>query len=191
MASTIMIGGYSFTADQAYAMRRTARKIDSDEEDLSQWEKKNMASIAKHCEGSFDCIDTAFWAFPLIKEFPFGKEIIKQGINRDITIPDIIESRSFKVRFSMDIETTNGVQLLPKLRELDLSGTKVYDLDNLEKLKHLERLDLSRTRVSNTTVLIALQNIPSLRWLNLTGVNISLSDVLKFKKDFPKCKIRF
>ena len=66
-----------------------------------------------------------------------------------------------------------GIERLPNLKELDLTGTKIQDdvYSVVAKSQSIERLTLSRTEIKGNGI-IALQSLRSLRYLTLTGCKI-------------------
>lgn len=191
MSGPISIGKYSFSTDTALSLKMSAAKIDNDVVRFSRWEAKVLEETVNECEGSATCAGIVIATLSAIKEFPFGKEILEQATRGNLSITDLSQISSFKVRYHKEVESTSGVSMLTQLRELDLSGTKISNLDGLERLEHLQKLDLSRTQVMHISLLLLLQKMPTIKWLNLTGTDMHLSQVQSLRKDFPKCKIIF
>jgi hypothetical protein len=67
--------------------------------------------------------------------------------------------------------------LKPPLQTLNLSGTRVSDLEPLKVLTALQELDLSFTQVSS---LEPLRGLAALRWLNLTSTRVLNLEPLRF-----------
>jgi len=79
---------------------------------------------------------------------------------------------------------------LPKLAELSLAGSKVYDLFAAEvgTLTKLERLSLSGCTFSDAG-LKQLAGLSNLTQLDLTGTQVTVDGVAALQKALPKCKI--
>jgi Leucine-rich repeat (LRR) protein len=63
-----------------------------------------------------------------------------------------------------------------RLRSLDLSGSRVTNVDALKGLTALRSLDLARMPISNID---ALKGLTALRTLNLSGTQVGKADALK------------
>ena len=91
------------------------------------------------------------------------------------SLPDCSISHTELV-YSISID---GQSVSSNVTELDLSGCGISDLSGLERLNHLEKLDLSRNRISNLYVLQISASRSGLTELNLAFNQIgSVSDLV-------------
>jgi hypothetical protein len=188
MSGSEKIGSYSVTAYEAREWRGLASRIDENEDELSPWESKVLEEVVNKSKAS-PFTNLVIGKMVEIKETQFGREILKQAISMGVSVYGIHKLASFKVQ-NKDIDDLTGVKILLGVRDLDISDTKISRLYELEKLDHLERLDLSRTRVTGEDV-ASLKKLKNLKWLNLTSTSLSLRDVQELKEARPFCKIIF
>lgn len=85
-----------------------------------------------------------------------------------------------------DIEYVNCLKTLIKLRELDLSDNCITDLSPLAALYNLEKLDLSNNRISTITPLLSL---PHLKELDIRGNDLEPGELIKLENSLTDCTI--
>lgn len=88
-----------------------------------------------------------------------------------------------------DLENIYMLQYLnAPLRELRLGNNRIEDATPLLHLRTLEVLDLTGNRISSVSV---LQQLPSLRWLKLSGNPLTQEQVDELQAALPDCEIIF
>ena len=83
------------------------------------------------------------------------------------------------------------IELLTKLRRLDLRGSSVTDrgLARLSHLKELRELSLKRTAVTDGG-LAHLVGLTNLKWLGLSDTSVTIAAIKTLKQRLPNCAIR-
>nr|WP_294490141.1 leucine-rich repeat domain-containing protein [uncultured Anaerosporobacter sp.] len=117
------------------------------------------------------------------------EEIVQNKINKKgekLSKRDLEEIVELDLKGS-DITDLDDIEKLSNLRILDLSYTKIKDLEPLKNLKKLENLGLGENKINSLT---PIQNIISLKKLNLENTNISNIESLKKMVNLEELNLR-
>jgi len=92
-------------------------------------------------------------------------------------------------RYEKRIIDIRGLEKLPKLEILDLSGTSIQSVDSLGYIKNLKALSVSYTDISD---LEPIEKLTNLQELNLTGCkNITENKIQDLQNVLPDLKIDY
>jgi Leucine-rich repeat (LRR) protein len=85
--------------------------------------------------------------------------------------------------------STQGLERLQALEELDLSGNNFDHITHLGQLQRLQRLDLSNTGIESLAPILALGDIEVLR---LQGdLNLTCDDIAQAIAEFGELAVRY
>ncbi len=88
----------------------------------------------------------------------------------------IVNLRVINIQFNHAIDKVNPLTMLTKLRNLQISGTKINDISSLAQLNQLESIDLSENPLNS---LVDLEYLPKVRYLNIENTPIENLDPLQ------------